>query len=79
MITFVQIKDPERLRTYLSRVDSFSYNYMLSDYELSLDKLKALAKRTSARGWSVKIINDTGKDYRGEFQGFANAMHVDLA
>lgn len=77
MITFVQVNNPSRRKEIIDRKD-FSVIYMLSDYELTLDKLKALASRSSARGWDVQIINDTEKDYRGAFQGFANLMYVDL-
>lgn len=77
MITFIQVNDEQRRKELIDRKD-FSRIFMLSDYEFALDKLKSLASRSSARGWDTLIINDLKKDYRGEFQGFANLMYIDL-
>jgi hypothetical protein len=77
MITYVRINSPTKLANYLDRHADFAVRYYVSDYPTP-DALIPLAKRSSARGWSVYIIDDLETPVRNSFDGHVNAWHLDL-
>ena len=77
MITYVRINDKAKLQRFLDRNIVFAVRFYVSDYA-SVEDLLAKAKRSSARGWNVFIVDDLENSSKSRFDGHVNAWHFDL-